>query len=171
MAIISCPECGKQVSDTAPACPSCGAPVSQLTARHAAHVPAQAKPKSSTRPWAWVMFGVLGTLGLVFFVFTKGNPQQERAEQQKTPMPVALTYRKAVVGPGLVVGLKNNSERHLAVVLTVANPTTKQEKSFRVDVSPKQTTEIGHLEGWTFASGDMVKVVHSDYRAWQGKLP
>lgn len=28
MALISCPECGKQISDKAPACPHCGAPVS-----------------------------------------------------------------------------------------------------------------------------------------------
>ena len=27
MALINCPECGKQVSDTAAACPNCGAPV------------------------------------------------------------------------------------------------------------------------------------------------
>ena len=27
MALISCPECGKQVSDRAPACPNCGCPI------------------------------------------------------------------------------------------------------------------------------------------------
>jgi len=29
MALISCPECGHQVSSSAPACPSCGHPVSE----------------------------------------------------------------------------------------------------------------------------------------------
>jgi hypothetical protein len=117
------------------------------------------------------MLGVLVALGLVSFVVSKGTEQGQKAEQQKPEMPLQLTYRKAVIGPGLVVGLNNLSERHLAVVLTVTNPTTKQERSFRVDMSPKHTTEIGHLEGWAFASGDLVKVVHSDYRPWQGKLP
>lgn len=28
MAIIRCPECGREISDKAAACPSCGAPVS-----------------------------------------------------------------------------------------------------------------------------------------------
>lgn len=28
MALISCPECGKQISDQAPACPNCGCPIS-----------------------------------------------------------------------------------------------------------------------------------------------
>ena len=29
MALIQCPECGKQISDKAPACPNCGAPVGE----------------------------------------------------------------------------------------------------------------------------------------------
>lgn len=28
MALITCPDCGKQVSDKAPACPNCGCPIS-----------------------------------------------------------------------------------------------------------------------------------------------
>lgn len=27
MALITCPDCGREVSDRAPACPSCGAPI------------------------------------------------------------------------------------------------------------------------------------------------
>ncbi|MGK6307237.1 zinc ribbon domain-containing protein [Variovorax sp. DT-64] len=34
MALIACPECGKQVSTQASACPACGAPVSGSTAPH-----------------------------------------------------------------------------------------------------------------------------------------
>jgi hypothetical protein len=182
MAIIDCPECKKPVSDVAPACPLCGAPVAQLVAGKpaqaaAAHAaPAQAERAASpqkrrTAPWAWVMVGVLATLGLVFFVMDKGQEQQQRAEQRKPDMPLKVGYRKAVLGPGLVLLMENRSERHLAVVLTVGNPTTKQIKSFRVDVSPKQTAEVGHLEGWTFASGDSLKIAHTDYRTWQGSLP
>lgn len=32
MAIVSCPECGKQVSDRASACPNCGCPIAQAAA-------------------------------------------------------------------------------------------------------------------------------------------
>ena len=31
MALIKCPECGKQISESASACPNCGAPVTQET--------------------------------------------------------------------------------------------------------------------------------------------
>lgn len=163
MAIIDCPECKKPVSDAAPTCPACGTPI----ARQAPPAP----PKRRTAPWAWVMLGVLLTLGVVVFVMNKGQQQQQRAEQSKPEMPLKVSYRKAVLRPGLVLSMQNQSDRHLAVVLTVANSTTKQERSFRVDVSPKQTAEVGHLEGWTFASGDTLRIVHTDYRTWQGNLP
>jgi len=29
MALIACPECGKEISDTASSCPNCGAPIAQ----------------------------------------------------------------------------------------------------------------------------------------------
>jgi hypothetical protein len=32
MALIYCPECGKQVSEKAPTCPNCGAPIATITA-------------------------------------------------------------------------------------------------------------------------------------------
>ena len=32
MAIISCPECGQQISDRAVSCPNCGCPISATTA-------------------------------------------------------------------------------------------------------------------------------------------
>ena len=31
MALIKCPECGKEISDQATACPNCGCPVKQST--------------------------------------------------------------------------------------------------------------------------------------------
>lgn len=34
MALISCPECGKQISDTAPACPHCGYVLSPVNNAH-----------------------------------------------------------------------------------------------------------------------------------------
>ena len=30
MALVTCPECGKQISDKATTCPSCGAPISAM---------------------------------------------------------------------------------------------------------------------------------------------
>ena len=45
MALIICPECGKEISDRAPACINCGCPVSEMKA-------APAKPAAPARPAA-----------------------------------------------------------------------------------------------------------------------
>lgn len=49
MALISCPECGGQVSDRAPTCPHCGAPIAGVVS--AAGV-AQEAPAAATAPAA-----------------------------------------------------------------------------------------------------------------------
>jgi hypothetical protein len=114
-------------------------------------------------------------LGGVLLVLWQSEDTAEQAVptvwRGKPELPVEVVYRQAIMGPGLVVGLKNTSDRNLAVLLTVANRTTKEEMSFRVDLPPKGSSELGHMEGWTFASGDSVKIVHADYRPFQGQLP
>jgi hypothetical protein len=66
MALISCPECGKQVSTAAKACPGCGFPVAEQgggpLAGPAGKSPATAELLAEVRPswwnffWHWVFF-------------------------------------------------------------------------------------------------------------------
>ncbi len=60
MALVKCPDCGKEVSDAAPACPGCGRPMAAGPAAAAAAAAPPAKPKS-------VFSGVLLAL-IVFFI-------------------------------------------------------------------------------------------------------
>ena len=93
------------------------------------------------------------------------------AYQRLPDMPVLVHYRQALMGAGLVASFRNTSARDLAVLATFTNPTLNQSKTFRLDLAPGQTREIGHLEGWTFASGDTIKLTHNDYKALTVKLP
>ena len=90
---------------------------------------------------------------------------------QKPLMPIEVTYRKALLGEGLVASFHNSSQKHLAVVVILTNPTLNQTKSLRLDLSPDVTREIGHLEGWAFASGDIIEIKHNDYRTLTVKVP
>lgn len=57
--IVSCGECGKDVSDKAAACPHCGAPVPQ-TAQTAS---APAEPRRSVSiPWGWIIPVVIAAI-------------------------------------------------------------------------------------------------------------
>jgi uncharacterized membrane protein YvbJ len=66
MALISCSECGKQVSDKAASCPNCGAPISAVS-------PVSLNPQSHTyvtrtgAKWEGIGF-VLIVIGLVMAI-------------------------------------------------------------------------------------------------------
>jgi len=107
------------------------------------------------------------------YEYLANSPQQREYERQVNlpVMPVVVGYRPALLGAGLVAQIKNVSGRHLSLLTTLKNPTTGQQKVVRIDVAPGQVQEIGHLEGWTFASGDQITIAHNDYRPWAGSLP
>lgn len=92
-------------------------------------------------------------------------------EAGKPEMPVAVTYRKAAFGPGLVLQLRNNSDRTLTVVLEHHNPTLSTRVRNSVDLGPHAIVELGWAENFKFASGDEVKLDHAEYQALHVRLP
>lgn len=92
-------------------------------------------------------------------------------EENLPAMPVEVKTRPALTGPGLVLVVKNTSNRYLTYVVTLKNPTTAQERSFRLDAAPNGDVEVGHKEGWAVSSGDIIKIVNSEYKGWGGSVP
>lgn len=160
MALIKCGECGKELSDKAASCPGCGAP----TAASAASTSPE-KKKRKTSPVAWA--------ALVAIVAGGGWYSQSRdfKEQSLPPLPVEVKYRSAMLGPGMVLQVNNTSERPLFALVTLKNPTTHEQKSFRIDMPSKGAAEIGHREGWVLASGDTFEVSNDAFRTWTGSIP
>ncbi|MEO1016316.1 MAG: hypothetical protein AAFY56_01295 [Pseudomonadota bacterium] len=121
--------------------------------------------RSWKQHWLTQLIAVCGLLYIGFLVY------QEYEISSKEPLPVKVSYRDALLGPGYVAQFRNESPRYLAVVVTVKNPTTGQVVSSRLDLPPEQMVEIGHAEGWTFVSGDTITLEHTDYRDWVGLIP
>lgn len=69
MAIISCSECGGQVSDKAAACPHCGAPIASVTPTPELHIENRIPMKSTTIAALLCLF--LGFLGTHYFYLGK----------------------------------------------------------------------------------------------------
>lgn len=160
MALVACKECGKEVSDKAPSCPSCGAPTG------AAGAPSpQGSKKRKTSPVAWAALVAI-VAGTAWFTQTR-----DYTEQSLPPLPVEVKYRSAMLGPGMVLQVKNTSDRPLFAVVTLKNPTTHEEKSFRIDMPNNGSAEIGHREGWTLASGDTFEVFNEAFQTWKGSIP
>lgn len=165
MALIKCEECEKQVSDKAQSCPNCGAPivVSKSSPLLYPQEPSKSKAKISPSAWFALILLVIGA----FWLFQTPSFK----EQNLTPLPVDVGYRSALIGDGLVLKVKNNSNRTLTILATLSNPTLHSEKTFNLTTAPNDVAEIGHLEGWVLVSGDQIKLSNSDYKSWQGSVP
>ena len=162
MALINCPECKTEISDKALSCPKCGHPVQAV----------QAPSISKAKPKYGLLKNFLMVLGVLFLALVGLSriPKQKNIVE-KPAMPIEVNYRKALLASGLVAEFKNDSTRNLSVVATFENPTLHQPKSFRIDLNPGSTKEVGHLEGWNFSSGDLITLEHNDYKTEKVKLP
>ena len=68
MALIKCPECGKEISDKARACPSCGVPLYRSTVQPQEHI----KHKYIVYPLKWKKYIPLALwiIGLLLYLYT-----------------------------------------------------------------------------------------------------
>lgn len=171
MALINCSECQKQVSDKAAACPHCGAPL-------AAPTPPPVEVTKLPEPTQAIVAPAKRKTGLftlfvltVILLFVAWWLPKAHRESNLPPMPIAVQTRTALTGPGLVLAVRNTSDSYLTFLVTLKNPTTTEEKSFRLDGPPGGVVEIGHKEGWALASGDNIKVTNNAYQNWQGVVP
>lgn len=161
MALVKCEECRKEVSEKATACPACGAPIATETA-----TPTSGHTgKRKTTPAAWA--GLIIVLGLVLWYSQSRNFK----EQSLPPIPIEVRFREALVGPGMVLRVKNKVDRDLVALVKLRNPTTQEEKSFRLDIAGSGYSEIGHVEGWVLAHGDEISIFNSSFRTWVGTIP
>jgi DNA-directed RNA polymerase subunit RPC12/RpoP len=157
MALIKCNECSKKISDQAVACPSCGAPVSKSAVKTEE---SQMKSKASKARWIAFILIVIG--GIWFF------QSRDYKEQSLPTLPIEVNVRGALLGSGKVLQIKNKSDGTLMVIVSMKNTTTKQVKNFRLDIPSGRASEIGHLEGWTVASGDLIEIRNDAYQTWKG---
>jgi DNA-binding CsgD family transcriptional regulator len=67
MALVTCPDCGKDVSERAPACPHCGAPIATVRDHHSVGVPIITVQKTSKRLKSHLLMSVgLFVVGLIW---------------------------------------------------------------------------------------------------------
>ena len=82
-------------------------------------------------------------------------------------MPVLLGRRKALTGSGFVFQIENVSLKTLPVKVTLINPTFGKTNVFDLVLDGAKITpfakEIGHLQGWTVAPGDLIHVEAQGY--------
>lgn len=80
-------------------------------------------------------------------------------EKQARQMPVNLSMRPALVGGTLVLGMQ--AAQAMSVRLEVERGLQRFSRDYQL--SPGRTTQVGHLEGWGFKSGDTVRVSNPSF--------
>ena len=124
-------------------------------------------PRRSHSPWLWVaiigsVVVLSGTVAVIAFA-ALGLGYMAGQVDAKPPLPIELASRQAVLGPGLVLQIKNTSSRYLTVVLQVENPTLRSSTTHNLALQPNFTNEFGWAEGVRVASGDRVTITHAEY--------
>jgi len=82
---------------------------------------------------------------------------------RKPLMPVRLSYRKSLVGEGLVAIFRNTSAQHLSILATFVNPQLSVTSRYRLELPTDRDVSFGHLEGWRFNPGDEITLVNNEF--------
>lgn len=96
-------------------------------------------------------------------------PKREKAGPPA--VPVRVTFRQAGLGRGQIGIFSNYSSIPLPVVIALHNPNTGQRKRFSIRIAPGTRAELGHLDGWRFASGDQVAIRSQGYEPLRVTVP
>jgi len=126
--------------------------------------PAKTDPASGL-PVGWIALAVVVAAAVWFLVSPDFRGGGARGD-----LPVEAAFRREPAGQGLTLLLTNKSGRPLTLDATVKRPRLKQTKTYRLEVPAGATIELGYRQGWSFASGDTVSLVHEDYNAWDGLI-
>ena len=106
MALINCPECGRQVSDQAQSCPQCGNPMATAPSEPVRHVPPVVQ-KNGRGCFAWfgLFAAVIVGIGIIALIV------MPRGQQSSTSQPGATTTGPAAKAPDAPLpGLGGRSE-------------------------------------------------------------
>jgi hypothetical protein len=103
---------------------------------------------------------------LVAFAFINHN-----AEASKPTLPVSVSYRQAILGPGLVARFTNESSESLELRVRADSPATNFYHAWYLVIPPGRTREIGPLEGWSFLDGQRLELSNVNFRSAAGTVP
>lgn len=91
------------------------------------------------------------------------NSQLQAKVDEKPQLPVTVSFRKAMTGPGNVVILNTTVKSNVPVLITLHSAALGTSKTFERHLDPSHTTELGHLEGAVIENGDTITIENQNY--------
>ena len=86
-------------------------------------------------------------------------------------LPFSCAFRPAHFGHALVAQIHNNSNTVHKVLISIESPTTQQMLRKLEILGPGGVAEIGWLEGWSFVSGEKLRVHEAGFRDLDVSVP
>lgn len=91
------------------------------------------------------------------------NSQLQAKVDEKPELPVTVSFRKAMTGPGNVAVLNTTVKSTVPVLITLHSAALGTSKTFERHLDPSHTTELGHLEGAVIENGDTITIENQNY--------
>jgi hypothetical protein len=85
-------------------------------------------------------------------------------QESKPDLPVTVSFRRAILGGGLVARFRNNTALQLEIAALFISPSTGQRSQTQLVLGPGQTQEVGSLQGWQFIAGQQIQLSNTGFR-------
>ena len=79
-------------------------------------------------------------------------------------VPVKLTPGKPIFDSGLMLQIRNTSDKTIAITVSIERPSTGKTKVYEFTIDSGLGKNIGQTEGWAFIAGDAVKVTQPEHK-------
>ena len=91
------------------------------------------------------------------------NSQLQAKVDEKPLLPVTISFRKAMIGPGKVAVFNTTIKTPVPVLVQLQSAALGTTKQFELHLASTHTTELGYLEGAVIESGDTITVTNQNY--------
>jgi hypothetical protein len=102
-------------------------------------------------------------------------PRLELGEAERpaaaAALPVSVSFRRSLVGQGIVAQFRNLSRGTLTLTARFTNPATNESRLFSFTVSEGGLKEFGYVEGWTFGAGHRIELSGPGYQTLIVSVP
>lgn len=91
------------------------------------------------------------------------NAELKAILAKKPKIPVSMSFRKALTGPGYVAVFNTTVKSQISVLAVVKSAALGTSKRFELHLDGSLSRELGHLEGAVIEAGDTVTLENNNY--------
>jgi hypothetical protein len=84
-------------------------------------------------------------------------------ELTKQRLPVSVVFRRDLVSKGIIAFFKNEAPTTVEVSAVLSDPTSDRRQQVRLVLNGDGVQQIGPQQGWSFAPGQHVRLIHAQF--------